>query len=276
MFHLVCCLSRLHIINVSLSAGKTTLLTNIGSGNIEGMNPELKTLYVQHDDQSDDFGVSIVDETMKCKALEGTGVTRDKLIAALKAIKFTDEMMIGPRSGLSGGWLMKLILVKAMLSQADILLMDEPTNHLDQASVQWLVDFITAAKETTCMIVSHDTAFLDKVITDVIHYETKKLVYYHGNLTHFVEIHPEAKYYYELQSSTLVFKFPTPDRLEGINSTTRSVMKMEGVSYTYPGASKPQISDVDVKVCLGSRIAVCGANGAGKSTLIKLLVQGIL
>ena len=49
----------------------------------------------------------------------------------------------------------------------------------------------------------------------------RKLVYYHGNLTHFVEIHPEAKYYYELQSSTLVFKFPIPERLDGIASTTR-------------------------------------------------------
>ena len=38
-----------------------------------------------------------------------------------------------------------------------------------------------------------------------------------------MEIHPEAKYYYELESSTLVFKFPTPERLDGIASTTRSV-----------------------------------------------------
>ena len=44
----------------------------------------------------------------------------------------------------------------------------------------------------------------------MIHYEEKKLVYYHGNMTHFVAIHPEAKYYYELQGSTLEFKFPIP------------------------------------------------------------------
>lgn len=145
--------------------------------------------------------------------------------------------------------------------------------------------------EVTCLIVSHDTLFLDNVVTDIIHYETvrllkvcctalyctvssfsslhnehscpllscfsstfvsllflhcylstphpftsafppslfsmyqRKLVYYHGNLTHFVEIHPEAKYYYELESSTLVFKFPTPERLDGIASTTRSVSR---------------------------------------------------
>jgi len=151
--------------------------------------------------------------------------------------------------------------------------MDEPTNHLDTASVQWLVDFIIGNKEATCMIVSHDTAFLDKVVTDVIHYENKKLVYYHGNMSRFVEIHPEAKYYFELEGSSLNFKFPTPERLDGINSTTRSVMKLENVTFTYPGASKPQLEDVNVRVCLGSRIAVVGANGAGKSTLIKLLVQ---
>ena len=43
------------------------------------------------------------------------------------------------------------------------------------------------------------------------------------------------------------------------------------VSFTYPGADKPQLTDVSVRCSLGSRIAVLGANGAGKSTLIKLL-----
>lgn len=123
------------------------------------------------------------------------------------------------------------------------------------------------------MIVSHDTAFLDNVISDVIHYETRKLVYYHGNLTHFVEIHPEAKYYYELEGSTLQFKFPIPERLDGINSITKSVMKMNNVTYTYPGASKPTLRNCSVKLALGSRVGIIGANGAGKSTLIKLLVQ---
>ena len=139
--------------------------------------------------------------------------------------------------------------------------------------MEWLTQYILSQKDVTCLIVSHDTVFLDRVLTDVIHYEDKKLVYYHGNLTHFVSIHPEAKYYYQLESSTLSFKFPTPERLEGINSNTRSIIKLENVQYTYPGATVPQLTDVNVKVCLGSRIAVVGANGAGKSTLIKLLVQ---
>jgi elongation factor 3 len=136
---------------------------------------------------------------------------------------------------------------------------------LDAASVKWLTTYLQNAKEVTCLIVSHDTLFLDNVITDVVHYEHRQLVYYHGNLSHFVSIHPEAKYYFDLETSGLSFKFPTPERLEGINSTTRSVMKMDNITFTYPGASKPTLFDASVKLALGSRVAVVGANGAGKS-----------
>mmetsp|Transcript_4722 Transcript_4722/g.10315 ORF Transcript_4722/g.10315 Transcript_4722/m.10315 type:complete len:1185 (-) Transcript_4722:291-3845(-) len=254
-------------------AGKTTLLTNVGSGNIEGMPETLKTVYVQHDDASDDLGVPMIEELLACKDLEGTGVTREEAAKALMDIRFTEAMLAAPRSNLSGGWKMKLLIMSAMLAKADVLLLDEPTNHLDTASVDWLGNYINAQKDLTILVVSHDTGFLDRVLTDVIHYEGKKLVYYHGNLTHFVSIHPEARFYYELSGSTLAFKFPVPGRLEGINSATRAVLKMDNVSYTYPGAAKAQITNASVKVCLGSRVAVLGANGAGKSTLVKMLVQ---
>jgi elongation factor 3 len=86
-------------------------------------------------------------------------------------------------------------------------------------------------------------------------------------------VHPEAKYYYELEGSTLSFNFPVPGRLDGINSNTRSILKLENVNYTYPGNTVPTLTNISVKVCLGSRIAVLGANGAGKSTLIRMLVH---
>jgi ABC-type Mn2+/Zn2+ transport system ATPase subunit len=167
-------------------AGKTTLLTNIGTGNIEGLPTTIKTVYVQHDDSSDDFGKSVVEELVASKDLEGSGVTAQEAADALLAINFTQEMISSPRSCLSGGWKMKLLIIKAMLSKADVLLLDEPTNHLDTASVNWLTDYLLSLSEVTCLIVSHDTGFMDRVLTDVIHYENKKLVYYHGNLTHFV------------------------------------------------------------------------------------------
>jgi elongation factor 3 len=252
-------------------AGKTTLLTNIGSGNIEGLPVVLKTVYVQHDEASEGSDTPLLDDVVAVPHVASAGVTREETEAALKAINFTDAMLTAPRSSLSGGWKMKALIIQAMLSRADVLLLDEPTNHLDAASVQWLIKYLRSQTQVTCMIVSHDTGFLDGTISDVIHYESKKLVYYHGNLTDFVKVKPEAKYYYQLDSS-LVFTFPTPERLDGVNSTTRAILKMDNVTYTYPGRDRPTIMDATVKVSLGSRVAVLGPNGAGKSTLIKMMV----
>lgn len=46
---------------------------------------------------------------------------------------------------------------------------------------------------------------------------------------------------------------------------------LEHVTYTYPGAQKPALTDINLQVKPGERIAIVGANGAGKSTLVKLL-----
>lgn len=101
------------------------MLTNIGTGNIEGLPPHLRTVYIQHDDASDDFGISIVDEMMSRKDVRDANVTRDDAVNALAAIGFTDIMLNSPRSALSGGWKMKLLIVRAMLCRADVILMDE-------------------------------------------------------------------------------------------------------------------------------------------------------
>ncbi len=52
-------------------------------------------------------------------------VSRDAARSALEEIGFTDEMLSAPRSALSGGWKMKLLIIKAMLSKANVLLLDE-------------------------------------------------------------------------------------------------------------------------------------------------------
>ena len=65
-----------------------------------------------------------------------------------------------------------------MLMKADIFLLDEPTNHLDVTNVAWLVNYITNLPQVTSMVVSHDSGFLDKVCTHIIHYENRKLKTY--------------------------------------------------------------------------------------------------
>jgi elongation factor 3 len=138
--------------------------------------------------------------------------------------------------------------------------------------VVWLVVVWQSLHSVTCLVVSHSTTFLDAVCTDILHYETLKLVRYHGNLSDFVKRRPEARHYYELSTSSLVFNFPAPGRLDGVNSKSAAIIRMEDVSFSYPGSERPQLRDVSLKLTRQSRVAVVGANGAGKSTLIKLLV----
>merc|ERR1711998_20709 len=175
-------------------------------------------------------------------------------------------------STLSGGWRMKLALSRAMLLNPDMLLLDEPTNHLDQFAVKWLTDYIINLQTCTCLIVSHDTKFLDDVCTNIIHYENLKLKSYRGNLSAFVKQKPEAKAYYELSSDIIAFSFPEPGPLEGVKSLTKAVLKTKNIYFQYPTAPHPQLIDVSIQCSLASRVAVVGVNGAGKSTLVKVMV----
>ncbi|KAG9053036.1 hypothetical protein FS842_008881 [Serendipita sp. 407] len=187
------------------------------------------------------------------------------------AYGFDDQRQAEPVGGLSGGWKMKLELARAMLYKADLLLLDEPTNHLDRGSVRWLEDWLKSQTNVTSLVISHDSGFLDNVTTDIIHYETKKLVYYPGNLSNFVEIHPEAKSYYTLAATSVKFAFPPPGSLMGVRSNTRAILKMTNCTFTYPGRQTPSLMNVSCALSLSSRVGIIGPNGAGKSTLIKLL-----
>ncbi|KAI9916098.1 hypothetical protein PsorP6_007310 [Peronosclerospora sorghi] len=250
--------------------GKTTLMRNLASGAIEGLPPTLRAVYVQHEHIVESHGSLF--ESM-CQAQDLSHQTPETIKQVLTDIGFSPTMLDGPIDALSGGWRMKLALARAMLYNADILLLDEPTNHLDVHAVQWLVDYLHSLDTMTVLLVSHDTGFLDAVCTDICHYEGKQLVVYPMRLSQFVELHPEAKHYYDLDASELTFHLPEPGRLDGITSMTRRILMLENASFTYPGAASPQLEHVSLKLCLASRVAVIGANGAGKSTLIKLIVQ---
>ncbi|ROT40966.1 hypothetical protein SODALDRAFT_322207 [Sodiomyces alkalinus F11] len=255
-------------------AGKSTLMRSIANGKLEGFPSQdvLRTCYVEHN-QGEDADISILEFVSKDPEIAEQG--RDKIIEVLAEFGFTS----GPEGrqshqvgSLSGGWKMKLALARAMLKKADVLLLDEPTNHLDVANIAWLENYLKTHPDITSLIVSHDSTFLDNVTTDIYHYEpNKKLGHYKGNLARFVELRPEAKSYYTLSASNVQFKFPPPGILSGVKSLTRTILRMSNVSYTYPNATKPSLSDVTCQLTLSSRVAIIGPNGAGKSTLIKLL-----
>ncbi|EIN11824.1 hypothetical protein PUNSTDRAFT_119056 [Punctularia strigosozonata HHB-11173 SS5] len=252
-------------------AGKSTLMRQLRDGKVEGFPPQdqLRCVMVEHSLQGEDGSLSIIDFIAADKQLKD--VPRAKIRDQLLEVGFDDARQAETVGGLSGGWKMKLELARAMLYNADLLLLDEPTNHLDRASVTWLENYLKSQTNVTCLIVSHDSGFLDNVTTDIMHYEGKKLVFYRGNLSTFVEGHPEAKSYYTLAATSIKFAFPPPGSLMGVRSNTRAILKVNNCTYTYPGKDKPSLYNVSCALSLSSRVGVVGPNGAGKSTLIKLI-----
>ncbi|KAL3495505.1 P-loop containing nucleoside triphosphate hydrolase protein [Aspergillus germanicus] len=254
-------------------AGKSTLMRSIANDKLEGFPPpdQVRTCFVEHN-QGEDADLSIFEFVQKDPKIAAEG--EDHIRSVLLEFGFTDgpEGRQSQRVGsLSGGWKMKLALARAMLQKADVLLLDEPTNHLDVANVKWLQEYLKKHDQITSLIVSHDSGFLDEVCTDIYHYEQKKLVCYKGNLADFVKVKPEGKSYYTLSASNIQFRFPPPGILSGIKSNTRSILRMTNCSYTYPGASKPSLTEASLSLSLSSRVAIIGGNGAGKSTFIKML-----
>ncbi|KAI8846170.1 mRNA export factor elf1 [Chytridium lagenaria] len=253
-------------------AGKTTLMRAIANSKVDGFPPadQVRTVMVEHALQGEDTTLDIVGFIRSDERL--SDVTTADIRSSLISVGFAESMLPNPVGSLSGGWKMKLELARAILMKADVLLLDEPTNHLDVANVKWLEDYLISQTQVTCLIVSHDSGFLDNVCTNIIHYERKKLVNYRGNLSEFVKMKPEAKSYYTLSTNNLKFTFPPPAFLTGVRSNTKAILYMTNVTYQYPGSSKKSLTDVSVQVSLSSRVGIIGHNGAGKSTLIKVLL----
>ncbi|KAL7937373.1 armadillo-type protein [Trichoderma chlorosporum] len=253
-------------------SGKSTLMRAINNEQVEGFpkQSEVKTVFVEHDLDSADTEMTTIDWTMKKLSEAKVDVAQADVEKRLDEFGFTEQMVQGEISALSGGWKMKLALCRAVFEAPDILLLDEPTNHLDVKNVKWLEDYLTTSP-CTSIIVSHDSGFLDNVCQHIVHYERFKLKRYRGNLKEFVKRVPSAKSYYELGASEMEFTFPEPGFLEGVKTKAKAILRATKMSFQYPGTSKPQITEISFQCSLGSRIAVIGPNGAGKSTLINVL-----
>ncbi|KAL6245503.1 translational elongation factor EF-1 alpha [Rhinocladiella similis] len=258
-------------------SGKSTLMRAINNEQVEGFpkKDEVKTVFVEHDLDAADTELTVIGWTMMKLKQVSIDKPQAEIEAKLEEFGFLNSQLEGPITSLSGGWKMKLALARAVFEEPDILLLDEPTNHLDVKNVAWLEQYLINSP-CTSIIVSHDSKFLNNVIQHVIHYERFKLRRYRGNLTEFAKRVPSARSYFELGASEMEFKFPEPGFLEGVKTKAKAIVRVNKMSFQYPGTDKPQISDITFQVSLGSRIAVIGPNGAGKSTLVNVLTGELI
>jgi ATP-binding cassette subfamily F protein uup len=88
----------------------------------------------------------------------------------LRDFLFRSEQLNTPAGALSGGERNRLLLARLFARPANLLVMDEPTNDLDIGTLELLEEYV-ADFPGTSLLVSHDRAFLDHVVTSLLVFE---------------------------------------------------------------------------------------------------------
>ena len=228
----------------------------------------------------------------------------------LDGLGFSTAQLSAPVTDFSGGWRMRLNLAQALLCPSDLLLLDEPTNHLDLDAVIWLERWLQRY-QGTLLLISHDKAFIDNCVAQIISVEYQKLVTYTGNYSSYetqraerirlqdIEYRKQQDKIAHLESFINRFKAKASkakqaqsrikqlERMETLlpahhasqfsfefktpTALPNPLVQMEQITLGYD--DHIVLQQVKLNLVPGSRIGLLGRNGQGKSTLIKLLAQ---
>lgn len=214
-----------------------------------------------------------------------------------------------PLRVLSGGYRLRVLLAQCLFSRPDVLLLDEPTNHLDLGSIVWLENYL-CDYQGTCVVISHDQYFLNRISTHIIDIDYETIKIYTGNYAAFTEakqlernqrekeIEQQEKKKEELQQFIDRFKAKATKARQA-NSKFKQIQRMDEIvikrssrispsfsfeikrpsgklvceldNVTKSFGSNTVLKNLSFKIERGAKIAVIGANGIGKSTFVKLL-----
>lgn len=222
------------------------------------------------------------------------------------ALKLSDEDRLVRT--LSGGELRRLDLAAAILGHPDVLLLDEPTNHLDTESAEWIESFL-AAYEGSCILVTHDRYFLDRVVTRIVELERNRIYSFPGNYEEFMEYKvrvkedesradknkqglllqelewfrrsPKARRTKSKARIKRLDELETrerPENLKGVyfeipqgRRLGKRVLEVRDLSFAY--GANVLFSGVSMDFQKGMRVGLVGPNGAGKTTFIRVLME---
>src|SRR5438552_5184715 len=105
--------------------------------------------------------------------------------AVLSGLGFRKEDWTRQTEEFSGGWQMRIALVKLLLQQPNLLLLDEPTNHLDLEARNWLEEYL-GNYPYAFVLISHDRYFLDVTVNKIAEIWNKHIHLYTGNYEKFL------------------------------------------------------------------------------------------
>lgn len=156
-------------------AGKTTLLKIIlgelkpTAGEVK-LGTNLQVAYLDQMRDQLDESAAVVDVINPGSQWVEIGQERKHVMSYLGDFLFEPARAQSPVSSLSGGERARLLLARLFARPANIIVLDEPTNDLDIETLE-LLEVLLQEFSGTVLLVSHDRAFLDNVVTQTIAYE---------------------------------------------------------------------------------------------------------
>jgi ATP-binding cassette subfamily F protein uup len=166
-------------------AGKSTLLKIIlgemepDCGSVK-LGTKLSVAYFDQLRAQLDEEATLADTISQGSDFIEIGGVKKHVISYLGDFLFAPERSRSPVKSLSGGERNRLLLARLFTRPANVLVLDEPTNDLDIETLE-LLEELLSGYDGTLFLVSHDRAFLDNVVTQVIAFEGDgKLMEYVG------------------------------------------------------------------------------------------------
>ena len=156
-------------------AGKSTLLKMIlgemqpDSGEVK-LGTKMSVAYFDQLRAQLNEEATLVDTISQGADFIEIGGVRKHVISYLGDFLFAPERARSPVKSLSGGERNRLLLARLFTRPTNVLVLDEPTNDLDIETLE-LLEELLANYDGTLFLVSHDRAFLDNVVTQVIAFE---------------------------------------------------------------------------------------------------------
>lgn len=180
--------------------GKTSLLNEIFKKYEDNAYLMKQDMTIYHDVIAMDYILSLYPECLTIKkamqynyeriadyiALNGYEIEQQILIKA-KQFNLTEHDLDQPIGLLSGGQQTKVALLRAVISDKELILLDEPTNHLDQSMLADLVQYMNKSKHTL-MYVTHHRGFMNETASHIIEITNQHTRKFIGNYNQYKEI----------------------------------------------------------------------------------------